>query len=119
VDGEFDSRHCFIGRAQEEAQIQRGNPETHGGGATEAMGGQEKQPASGLTKPDSSGNSESVGLCFDCEHSRVIRSDRGSIFYLCRLSATDPRFVKYPRLPVLSCPGYRRTSAGSSSGTKT
>jgi hypothetical protein len=37
---------------------------------------------------------------------RIIRSDKGSLFYLCKLSATDPRFVKYPRLPVVSCPGY-------------
>ena len=53
-------------------------------------------------------NSESVGLCSECEHARIIRSDRGSIFYLCRLSATDARFAKYPRLPVLSCPGYKK-----------
>src|SRR5260370_32472363 len=33
-------------------------------------------------------------------------SDRGSIFYLCRLSAHDPRFPKFPRLPVLQCAGY-------------
>src|SRR5580658_3417642 len=48
----------------------------------------------------------SVGLCVSCTHVRPIRSDRGSLFYLCSLSAIDPRFTKYPRLPVLSCTGY-------------
>ena len=47
-----------------------------------------------------------VGLCATCKHVRVIRSDRGSVFYQCTLSATDSRFPKYPRLPVLSCSGY-------------
>ena len=48
----------------------------------------------------------SVGLCSDCTHSRRVESERGSVFWLCQLSATDSRFPKYPRLPVLSCPGY-------------
>ena len=46
------------------------------------------------------------GLCANCLHSRLIESARGSVFMLCQLSATDPRFPKYPRLPVLSCKGY-------------
>jgi hypothetical protein len=29
-----------------------------------------------------------------------------SRFWLCARSATDPRFVRYPRLPMLECPGY-------------
>jgi hypothetical protein len=37
---------------------------------------------------------------------RWITSDRGSAFYLCQLSATDPKFPKYPRLPVIECSGY-------------
>lgn len=47
-----------------------------------------------------------VGLCFDCVHAQRMESDRGSVFYRCGLSATDPNFPKYPRLPKLSCPGY-------------
>ena len=47
-----------------------------------------------------------IGLCSCCLHMREIKSDRGSIFYLCELSATDPSFPKYPRLPVLRCAGY-------------
>jgi hypothetical protein len=47
-----------------------------------------------------------VGLCVRCEFMRQVRSDRGSTFYLCERSLSDPRFAKYPRLPVLECPGY-------------
>jgi hypothetical protein len=39
---------------------------------------------------------------------RRMESDRGSVFYLCQLSATDARFPKYPRLPVLQCSGYQK-----------
>jgi hypothetical protein len=28
------------------------------------------------------------------------------VFWLCARSADDPRFAKYPRLPVLRCPGF-------------
>ena len=47
-----------------------------------------------------------VGLCASCKHVRRITSDHGSVFYLCMLSAVDPRFPKYPRPPVLSGSGY-------------
>jgi len=47
-----------------------------------------------------------VGLCATCTHARRIESERGSEFWLCQLSATDARFPKYPRLPVLACSGY-------------
>jgi hypothetical protein len=47
-----------------------------------------------------------VGLCADCIHMRQIKSDRGSIFYLCQLSSSDANFPKYPRLPVVRCSGY-------------
>lgn len=47
-----------------------------------------------------------VGLCLDCEYVRRIDSSRGSTFYRCGLSDTDSSFPKYPRLPMLQCPGY-------------
>jgi hypothetical protein len=37
---------------------------------------------------------------------RRIESDRGSVFYLCERSVSEPQFPKYPRLPVLQCEGY-------------
>jgi len=46
------------------------------------------------------------GLCADCRHSRQISSRRGSVFWLCRKSDDDPRFPKYPVLPVLACAGF-------------
>jgi hypothetical protein len=49
----------------------------------------------------------SPGLCAHCRHSRRIESDRGSIFFMCKLSFEDARFAKYPRLPVLACAGYQ------------
>lgn len=47
------------------------------------------------------------GLCADCAHSQVIDSGR-STFRLCQRGLTDPRYAKYPPLPVLVCPGYER-----------
>jgi hypothetical protein len=55
-----------------------------------------------------------AGLCATCAHSRVIVSDRGSQFYFCERSKTDPRFRRYPPLPVLACIGYdEKTCTGS------
>ena len=58
-------------------------------------------------KPDSG---VSPGLCASCARSEIIRSSRGSTFYRCRLSDTDSRFPKYPRLPVMDCPGWDETT---------
>jgi hypothetical protein len=49
-----------------------------------------------------------AGLCADCIHARSVKSDRGSMFLFCELSAHDRKFPKYPRLPVLSCEGYKK-----------
>jgi hypothetical protein len=57
--------------------------------------------------------SQPAGLCADCTHARRIESARGSVFILCELSVTDPSFPKYPRLPILSCPGYEKGLAGN------
>ena len=48
----------------------------------------------------------SPGLCGRCLHSHRIASKRGSVFWLCERSRTDPRFPRYPRLPVVMCVGY-------------
>jgi hypothetical protein len=47
-----------------------------------------------------------AGLCDSCRHQRVVRNTRGSAFSLCERSKTDPAFPRYPRLPVVECPGY-------------
>ncbi len=47
-----------------------------------------------------------VGLCAQCRYGKVVRSARGATFYLCRLSFVDPRFARYPTLPVTACTGH-------------
>ena len=55
-----------------------------------------------------------VGLCETCAWVRIVTNRRGSVFYRCLRADTDPpdpswpRFVRYPPLPVLQCPGYDR-----------
>lgn len=53
-----------------------------------------------------------VGLCERCRHVHVVENRRGSRFYRCTLADTDPRFPKYPRLPVLRCDGFAPGSQG-------
>jgi hypothetical protein len=59
----------------------------------------------------------SAGLCADCQNARRISSDRGSRFYLCERGLSDRKFPKYPRLPVVVCPGYARLLSGNSDPT--
>ena len=47
-----------------------------------------------------------AGLCDRCAHVQLVTSAKGSTFYLCRLSVSDPRFPRYPPLPVLDCAGF-------------
>ena len=56
--------------------------------------------------PDGQLERGSAGLCDRCVHLQVVTSAKGSQFYLCRLSAVDPRFPRYPRIPVLRCGGF-------------
>lgn len=52
-----------------------------------------------------------AGLCESCANVRIVDTRRGSRFFLCQLSETDPRFPKYPRTPVLRCRGYTPAAA--------
>ncbi|HTY58179.1 MAG TPA: hypothetical protein VMF59_05150 [Bacteroidota bacterium] len=56
--------------------------------------------------PYSGHHASSAGLCSRCEHAQEVKNARGSMFLLCGLSATDPRFPRYPRLPVHACTGF-------------
>jgi len=58
-----------------------------------------------LRSPDERG---AVGLCAGCASGQRVVSARGSVFWRCRRSAKDAAFVRYPRLPVLRCPGYEQ-----------
>lgn len=55
------------------------------------------------------------GLCPECAHVRLVPG-RASVFYLCERSLTDPRFPRYPAIPVVDCSGYtpRREQSGGS-----
>ena len=52
-----------------------------------------------------------AGLCSRCRHCHVIKNARGSRFYLCKRAETEPRYRRYPPLPVLSCPGFEESSS--------
>lgn len=52
-----------------------------------------------------------VGLCADCLHARRITNRRGAVFLLCARAAADPRFRRYPSLPLLRCPGHQPGTA--------
>ena len=57
-------------------------------------------------RSDSRREEETIGLCASCRHVRRVETERGSVFYRCTRAATDPRFRKYPPLPVVRCEGY-------------
>lgn len=49
--------------------------------------------------------SSDPGLCATCVHLDLVASKR-SVFVRCRRSDDDPRFPRYPPLPVRACQGY-------------
>jgi hypothetical protein len=51
------------------------------------------------------------GLCRDCRHGRLL-SSASSVFLRCALSDLDPRFRRYPELPVLVCRGFAPVPRG-------
>lgn len=55
---------------------------------------------------------DTVGLCRTCAHARQVETPR-SRFWLCRRSASDPTFERYPRLPVRECRGWEPREDGA------
>jgi len=47
-----------------------------------------------------------AGLCSRCAHRREVPGRRGALYLLCRRSAQDRSYPRYPRLPVVRCPGF-------------
>lgn len=47
-----------------------------------------------------------AGLCGSCVHAKVNATRRGTAYLRCLRAEWDDRLVRYPRLPVLRCPGY-------------
>ncbi|HEX6752131.1 MAG TPA: hypothetical protein VF093_00895 [Solirubrobacterales bacterium] len=58
------------------------------------------------------------GLCDTCLHQRLVPNTRGSVFSLCERSRTDPRFPRYPRVPVTACPGHEPRDRGGASAAE-
>ena len=79
--------------------------------AAEPVGGSKTEPdgASKAEPNDGRKLNPEVGLCGACVSVRLVENRRGSVFYRCGLSEEDPRFTKYPPLPVLTCPGFVAT----------
>jgi hypothetical protein len=48
-----------------------------------------------------------AGLCGRCAHALIRPTRRGTVYLRCALAASDARFDKYPRLPVVRCAGHR------------
>jgi hypothetical protein len=61
---------------------------------------------------------DAAGLCAACRHARVQRNPRGNTFWRCARADTDPRFRRYPPLPVLRCEGHERTKLGETPPTE-
>ncbi len=53
-------------------------------------------------------DTNSIGLCASCQHLLSQGTKRGAIFYRCGRADGDDRFLRYPPMPVLHCPGHER-----------
>lgn len=49
-----------------------------------------------------------MSLCHTCKYKSEVRSDKGSVFLMCKYSEIKPAYPKYPPLPVLSCNAYEK-----------
>lgn len=57
------------------------------------------------------------GLCGACRHERVVETRSGSRFHMCLRSRVDPKYARYPHLPVLRCPGFEPRRSTEDDGT--
>jgi hypothetical protein len=57
-----------------------------------------------------------AGLCDRCLHRRDVVTAT-SRFVLCTRALSDPAFAKYPRLPVIRCPGFEAAPPDPPGGT--
>jgi len=57
------------------------------------------------------------GLCQTCRHAKLNQTRRGTAYLRCGRAAWDERLVRYPRLPVLACPGFEAQETGPTAGT--
>jgi uncharacterized cupin superfamily protein len=48
------------------------------------------------------------GLCGRCRHALLNRTRRETTYLRCGRASWDERMPRYPRLPVVECPGFER-----------
>ena len=65
-----------------------------------------------MTEPRAEQKILKTGLCGTCRHARVQKNARGSSFWRCSRSDSDPRFLRYPPQPVRSCAGHEAGEVG-------
>lgn len=53
------------------------------------------------------------GECGRCRWARTVASARGASYLRCERSDSDPRYARYPHLPVSACPGYETTAVAA------
>ena len=63
-------------------------------------------------------SSPAIGLCSDCAHARVQRSAKGAAFWRCLRADADPRYLRYPPLPVIACAGFEPGSQPTAPGPR-
>jgi propionyl-CoA synthetase len=51
------------------------------------------------------------GLCASCQYAKLNETRRGTAYLRCTRATWDESLPRYPRLPVLECPGYAAVSA--------
>ncbi len=56
------------------------------------------------------------GLCGGCTHAETLDSRTGSRFLFCGQARRDPRYAKYPPVPVFACAGFAARGAGGAGG---
>ena len=49
--------------------------------------------------------------CADCVHAKLNVTRRGTAYLRCLRATFDHRFPRYPRLPVVECPGFEPADA--------
>ena len=47
-----------------------------------------------------------AGSCATCLHAKLNETRRGTAYLRCLRAEWDERMIRYPRLPVQSCPGF-------------
>ena len=59
------------------------------------------------TSPSDPGTERvAAGGCVSCVYARLIRAKANDVYYFCERSVNDPRYARYPRLPMLTCEGH-------------